>query len=563
MERDKLKMSEENVNGSRLESRKEAISNKISNWFKNPLNKVLFFILLFAIGIRLFYFIQFNQQPLWFDEAEYMIKSQRVAFHHDTWRDYWSPRKPILLAWIFIPFFQMGFTEPAMKFILLLFSVLAVFATYLVSKEFFNKKIALIATALTSVFWVHLFLTPRFLVELPATPFYLLSLYYFYKGYIKKENPKYLWLFGVFFAIGFLMRVSYGIYIIPIIVFLLFEDKWKFILNKDLWIAGFLVLLVISPYAIWLMHAFPQDTLGMFIGIKTGRFAVVPGGPRGFAGLFTYFQDLPNVLKLPFFVLFILGVLLFFADLFLGLDLIFKKESKNLRIKILILLWIIIPMIAFGMSRPYTEQRDTSPQAVFFFSIIGIALFSIYGYLSKYNKQIAALVVGGLLIVGAIPQITYGYDMTNLKASSYLPVKEAALWMKQNSKPTDIIFTMDSVATMYYAERDTYSTSSLMQEELEGMALFKKPKYLVLSSFEPANLQPKIDFAPWLSNHSDIIRPVNAWFADKEQQQPILIIYEFNWNNYKKGAFSNFSKDITDYLKGSSYTLDEINNISG
>ena len=519
----------------KLEDRKSELSDKIIKWLRNPYNSILFAILLFAVAIRLFYFFQFSEQPIWWDEAEYMLKAKSIALNFPaSWHDYWSPRKPILLAWIFVPFFKIGLSEAVMRFVLVLLSIAGVYATYLVSKEFFDKKVALIATALMSFFWVHLFFSIRFLVEMPATPFFLLSLYFFSKGYIKKEGSKYIWLFGVFFALGFLIRVSYGIFLLPFLIYLLLEDKLKIILNKDLWIAAFLGFLVVLPFFIWLFQAFPQDPIGKFIGAKYGRFSFgVEHGSMGWPGVPLYFADLAYVMKIPFLVLMIIGFIIVFADLFLGLDLIFKKEYKQLRVKILILTWILFALVVFGLTRSYVEQRDNLPIAVFFFSFVGVALTKLQEFIRKYNKIIAIIAVLALIILGAIPQIKDGYDLTKYKSTSYLPVKEAALWIKDNSNKDDSVYTMSTVQNMYYSERRTFSFSGMNKSEFITLILRDKPRYLVNSIFEPYWLNPTFDVNQWLSTHQDFVRPVNAWFADAEKQQPVLVIYEFNWNNYQ------------------------------
>lgn len=538
--------AEKNKEG-KLQIRKGIILEKVKIWFKDPYTIALFSLLLFALAIRLFYFFKFNQQPIWWDEAEYMLKAKRIGFGFpSSWNNYWGPRKPILLAWMFVPFFKLGMSEVVMRFVLVLFSFLGVYSTYLVAREFFDKKVALITTALMSVFWVHLFFTARFLVEMPASPFFLLSLYFFSRGYIKKQGSKYIWLFGVFFAIGFLIRVSYGIFIIPILLYLLLEDKLKFVLKKDLWISAFFAFLVVLPFFIYLFNAYPEDPLGKFIGAKYGRFSFgVEHGSMGWSGVPLYFKDLVNVMKLPFFILMVVGFVIFILDLLVGFDLLLKKEHQNLRVKVLALIWIIAALITFGLTRGYVEQRDNIPIAVFLFSFVGIALLKLHEYAAKYNKILANLLVIGLIVIGSIPQITYGYALTKDKSTSYLPVKEAALWIKQNSNKDDMVYTMSSVQNMYYSERNTGSFSGMTQEDFEGNITLKKPRYLILSIFEPYWLNQKFDFNIWIQNNSNWIRIAREpWFADAQKQQPILIIYEIDWTERSNISMQNTNFSI-------------------
>src|SRR3989338_10726863 len=65
-------MSEEEII---IQKRKD----KIKNWLKNPSNLALVVILVFAFVIRLYYFYLTMNQPLWWDEAEYMSAAKGYA----------------------------------------------------------------------------------------------------------------------------------------------------------------------------------------------------------------------------------------------------------------------------------------------------------------------------------------------------------------------------------------------------------------------------------------------------------------------------------------------------
>lgn len=528
----------------------EKRSEKIKKWFKNRDNLYLFSIFALAIAIRLFYFWIMKQQPIWWDEAEYMAKAKKLAFGFQ-WYDYWSPKKPILLTWMFAALYRIGFDETAFRFIIFLFSIFGVAFSYLVVKELFEKKkIAMISAALMSVFWVHLFFTGRLLVELPAATLFFAGLYFFIKGFLKKGPPWNIWLAGIFFSLGFLMRVSYGVYLLSLGIFAILEDKRKVFLNKNVWIAFVLACLIISPFVIFIINSFPKDPFGQFIGINYGRFRVgktLGDGAMGFKGIPEYIKDVPNVLGTattigmkpslfsyyftsPIFLLLLVGLVLFFADLFLGPDLIFKKEYRHLRIKLFILLWLITPYLFFGYTRMYVEQRDTIPVAPFFFAIAGIGAIKIKEALSKYNKYLAVIAVAMLIILGMYIQTVYGYNMILYKINSFKPVKDAGLWLKQNSAPTDIVWTMSTVQNLYYSERETFSYSNMKQEDFEKEIAEQKPAFYIASTFEPA-LNPQWAYL-WGQNHPEIAKPVWFWADDPKNPRQFLVVYKMDWSNF-------------------------------
>jgi len=62
-----------------LDKRKEVVLN----WLKNPYNFALVTIILFAIIIRLYYFVLTKSQPLWWDAASYGALAKNFVYH--TW----------------------------------------------------------------------------------------------------------------------------------------------------------------------------------------------------------------------------------------------------------------------------------------------------------------------------------------------------------------------------------------------------------------------------------------------------------------------------------------------
>jgi len=293
------KAREEEKPEKKLEERKARIKEKLALWFKNPYNKGLFAILILAFVLRIIILAITSQQGLWWDEAGYMSYSKKIAYGWN-WTMQWNPHKPVLLSWLAAPIFQLGLGEISVRLLIFLFSFAAVWLTYLTCKEFFDKKIAIVSAFLMAVFWVPLFFTGRILTGLPSATLFFASLYFFYRSYIKKENPKFLWLFGIFFALAFMMRVSYGVLIIPFVVYVIMEEKLTFLKNKHLWISVFFILLTISPMMFWIYRMYPQNTIATFLGLKSAPV----GGERfaaglGIGGVLSSFIDLKYVLQWP------------------------------------------------------------------------------------------------------------------------------------------------------------------------------------------------------------------------------------------------------------------------
>ena len=78
---------------------------------------------------------------------------------------------------------------------------------------------------------------------------------------------------------------------------------------------------------------------------------------------------------------------------------------------------------------------------------------------------------------------------------------------------------------MYYSERNIESFTS-NENEFQAKIDRLKPKYMILTKLEPS---PDWTYA-YPQENQEKLKPVMAYFFDKEQQQPAVIIYEFIYN---------------------------------
>mgnify|MGYP001589359055 FL=1 len=117
-----------------------------------------------------------------------------------------------------------------------------------------------------------------------------------------------------------------------------------------------------------------------------------------------------------------------------------------------------------------------------------------------------------------------------IKKETYLQVKQAALWMKENTKEGDKLFSISFPQTQYYSDRETlsywpphsgYNTSEEFAKWLDK----EKPKFLTISLFEN---HPEW-IVPIVENKTDKFLPVQAYFLDPEQKQLALVIYEVKY----------------------------------
>src|SRR3989344_1951324 len=133
------------------------------------------------------------------------------------------------------------------KYFLVVLSTGFVGVSYFLIKDMFNKKLALLVSVLLTFSWVFMFFSGRPLNNLPASFLLLTSVFFFWKGYVLKKGNKFIYLFGLFFAITCLTRMQYLLSAMPLIIFAFIRERHKFLLNKHLWIAVGIFALIFIP----------------------------------------------------------------------------------------------------------------------------------------------------------------------------------------------------------------------------------------------------------------------------------------------------------------------------
>jgi hypothetical protein len=274
------------------------------------------------------------------------------------------------------------------------------------------------------------------------------------------------------------------------------------------------------------------DILGYYFGLK----GVIPDSEvtvRTTSTLFNYFIDLPYILGgqssfgLIIFFLFLLGVSIFFIDLILGFDKIFKNEE--IRKKLFVFLWIIVPFLVLGYITSYVEQRYISADLIFLFFLAFLPLLKVEEYLlkkEKIGKKKIFIFMFLIVLLLMIPNFTLGRDLTDSKSTSYSEIKEAGLWIKENSNQSDTIVTQSKPQTVYYSERTVLSCDDATCKDsssFENLVKENHPKYFLFSSYE--------QYPEWVysypQNHTSLLTPIKAFY---QGQNPVVVIYEFNYS---------------------------------
>ncbi len=493
---------------------------KAKVWIKDPYNLVLVGILAFALAIRLYFFFVTKTQPLWWDEAEYMLKAKNLAF--GTPETGWFSGRPILFSLVSALFFKIGLGQAAIRFVLILFSTGGVLLTYLIGKEMFNKKVGLVAAFIMACFYIDLFYTSRLLVDMPQVFFVLLATFLFVKYYFGDGNKNLVYWIIPVLLVGSLVRFTVGISLIVLLVFLLFSESTKLFKKKEWYFSIGIAALLYIPYGIysWIKY---NNPFGVILNVLVGSTGDRAAGVTAFDVFMQYIKYSPHYINIVIYIVFLLGLLFVTGNLVLRFDKI--KESKDAQKYFLLLLMIVVPLIYFGFFVNHFEDRYIFMIFPAVFVIIGLSFNKILDFSKifiKNSKTLVIVVLILLLIFSGYTMVKQSNLLIKSKINGYEGITYAGNWIKSNSNRTDIVFSSSIPQNAYYSERATYGYPH-NESEFPILVMEKKPKYMVLSTIERSQ-----DWVyTWPDNNKEKIKPVQAYFTDSTKKEVSTIIYEF------------------------------------
>jgi len=509
----------------------------IKEFLKKKENLILILLIVFMTIVRLYYFFKLGAQPIWWDEADYLIISKIWAsgMNAPEWLSHFTGMRPLLLSIIWTMFFKLGLGELFLRFFTVLLPSLAtIFVVYLLGKDLYNKKIGLISAFMMSVYWVFFFYSFRLLTDISSVFFGILAFYFFWSFYIIKHKNIGLYLAILFGVLAFSTRFALALVLITCVIYLLFIKKFSIIKDKTIWKSLIFLLLCSAPYLIY----FIINKFQVF-KIYFGESAISIKEPIAWYIIPLLGSLLHNV----WLIAFLIG-LLFLIPLILGFDVFWKQKNKSLNADFFVFLWLLVHLFFYIVIIRGANDRWLLMlmPAIFFISAKGMVF--IYNFVKKYSKEVAIVVVAILLFAGAYQNFQHSITLTELKKTSYEEVKLGGLWLKENTSPDAKIVTSSIAQNQYYSGRQSYSfvtndsiwgsctnlygdlstnesCQRLTEESFNAKMDNLKPDYLIVSVFEPV-------FTPqWAYTYPQRynLTPVAAF--PPNTQQPMLVIYKF------------------------------------
>lgn len=249
---------------------------------------------------------------------QFLEQAHKLAFGYGVtpWEYLMGVRSwfyPIILYAILKAAALLGYTTPSqMIFSARVFSTLCslalIYVVYLMGRDFYGKRVGLIAALISATSVSLIMFSPSILSEIPSLLFSTAGAYLLYAGFVG-GNRKKSFLAGLLIGVAFMFRFAAAILLAPMMLFLLWFRRWREI---AVFASGFVLV-------VFAQGLLDYGTWGSFLAspINYFRFNVVEGWSTFFGVEPYYFYVVVLAVEFP-------------ALIFLGYALSRKRETLYL-----------------------------------------------------------------------------------------------------------------------------------------------------------------------------------------------------------------------------------------
>jgi 4-amino-4-deoxy-L-arabinose transferase-like glycosyltransferase len=389
--------------------------------FKISENKTLFILLIILAIASFFRLWQLDIIPpgLYPDEAingNEAISNPGKVFYHEN-----NGREGLFINLLFLSFSLFGISIWSLKIVGALAGIFTVWGLYLLTRELFNKNIALLSSFFLAVSFWHLNFS-RIGFRAILIPFILVFGFYFLFRGFKQKRILDLIIAGIFFGFGFYTYISYRFIVLLLLLILL---CWWFIYNqervqKKYWrLTAFLLLSIIIialPIGIYFLQN-PGDFVSRAGGVSVftqenpvkalGESLILHLGMFNFYGDNNWrhnFAGSPQLLW-PVGILFLIGFALSIKDFLTSIK---NKNYSGLKFPLLLLSWffiMLLPGVLTYEGLPHALRVIGVIPVVYIFA--GLGGWTTYQWFKGNTEYRKLLVFTSLLFLFTVAFIQY------------------------------------------------------------------------------------------------------------------------------------------------------------
>tara|TARA_Y100000310_G_scaffold343464_1_gene451205 strand:- start:58 stop:1575 length:1518 start_codon:yes stop_codon:yes gene_type:complete len=499
-----------------IELRKRNAKKKIESFVNDKYKITLIGIMVFALIVRIYFFFATKDQAHWWDTLAYAGLAKNMIHH------LWDANhfiiteaiiRPPLLPIIWAALMNLGVSEiGTILLIEILPSLASVYLMYLIGKELYDEKIGLLSAFFFSIAWIHLFYSMRIMTDTPSLFLAMLSIYFFLKSYEDMKLREFS-LSILFLSLAILMRYSHGLIGFAYIIFLTITWKHKVLAKKNFWMGGIIGVIPLIIFFVYNLinsgNIFPA----------TGNYVQSAIDKPAFAYYVIGFM--PHIFRNVILGLFILGGIFAVFELFIGANLI--NKVKKIRSHAFLIILFLVSIIFFVFIIKAAEDRYLMMIFPTVFAFASLFLIKIYNFSKHYCKVFGVLLVILILVWAAYGQWNYGKPIIDSRTESFRPMKEALVWIGENT-PEDsrILGQWADPYTIYYAHREVEE----WPRDLDNLSGFEpNADYLIDNNVH----QPDMRIRQFINDELlDRLTVLQVFYIDDAQQVPGAIIYKLD-----------------------------------
>lgn len=439
-------------------------------------------VILVALAARVYVFALTVDQPVWWDEAEYLVKARSLAL--GTPDTGFSRGRPLVLSVAMGSLYALGANETGLRVFVAAIALVAVWLLYRVGRRLFGAHAAFVAALLFSVYYLTLFYGARFLTEMPQVALCVLA-----ADLVTAGTRTRMLLAAPVLVVAILTRYPAGLMLLVLFVYALAFERGRLLRSRVVVEAAALGLLCLAPYLgwEWLRHG---DPLYAFKSWGYTMPAMTPIDRLG--GIADYARWLWGSLGWGLGALLVVGIGLCSRGL-IALPRSWRDGDPMLAAGVLVLVWLLVPLLYFALFvRPVLDRYPMLAMPAVFLAI-GVATAEIATRLGRRRTFAEIVLVLAVATLGTVTLLRQSDTIVRGKATSFGPLRDAARWLVAHTEPTDTIMSASVAQLTYYTVRPN---RGFPKEADEYVRLLRDqpPRYVVFSGYEehPSWLQPML-----------------------------------------------------------------------
>lgn len=466
---------------------REIMGGKGTSLSESQIKRIIFIALItvFLLGffVRLF---PIRTAFHYWDETVYLQHAKIISGGYDNYNE--LDFRPLLLPVIISAGYVFTKSLIMAHFLVALLASLGILAIFLLAKELFNDRVALISSLVYAILPLNLLLAHDILVDSILPTFLIVTLFFAVKAF-RGEKTRHYVLAAVFLALSILLKFTSltFVFVLLIALYAVKRGSKESILKaikglnwKGIAIGSAAFFATMAPYLI-----FSQIKYGFFLYTFIKANVII--GWDTFIPLKDMIRESPKLFP-P--ILAALGLF--------GLIPILKR--KKMQMGEIVVLGAIAIILGLTATVPHKELRYFMPLTPF------LAMFSakgIYTLAKVKNIQVKAILMLILIAILASNVSDLGelHTVKNLEYKKFIigddvpPIMASSLWIRDNTPQEAMVYSnFNWPVIAYYSERKLELLPLFKPFESNISEVMRLPGYLFISE-ESKDREPKLSFA--------------------------------------------------------------------